>query len=94
MTFQWWPPISDGVTEEDYEILKRQQRCTWCGLRRLPNGHDPCLGTLPGVKFACCGHGHTEGYVMFRNGKVVRGRFDHTEAEPLWCPELEKSYLG
>lgn len=22
-----------------------------------PDGHDACLGELPGVKYACCGHG-------------------------------------
>ena len=34
-----------------------------CGFCRLPNtaaGHDGCLGTLPGVMNACCGHGQIE----------------------------------
>lgn len=94
MCFSWWPPIPDGVTEEDYAILKRQQRCTWCAMRRLPNGNDPCLGTLPGVKFACCGHGQGGSYVMFRGGKVIRGPFDHMDDVPAWTPEMEKSFLG
>lgn len=39
--------------------------------------HDPCLGELPGVKYACCGHGGrsgspTVGYIYFDNGKVAR----------------------
>lgn len=35
---------------------------------------DPCLGKLPGVKHACCGHGKKESaYVMFENGIVIRG---------------------
>lgn len=31
---------------------------------------DPCLGKLPGVQFACCGHGDPEEdpYIMFTNG--------------------------
>lgn len=32
-----------------------------CGHCHLPNradGHDACLGELPGVTNACCGHGH------------------------------------
>lgn len=33
---------------------------------------DPCLGKLPGVKNACCGHGLVDGYIQFENGKVVR----------------------
>jgi len=35
---------------------------------------DPCLGTLPGVDNACCGHGVPEAaYIRFTNGVVVRG---------------------
>lgn len=26
-------------------------------------GFDPCLGRLPGVSHACCGHGFTQPYV-------------------------------
>ena len=31
---------------------------------------DPCLGRLPGVQFACCGHGDPleDPYIMFTNG--------------------------
>jgi len=33
------------------------------------DGHDACLGTLPDVAFACCGHGYTENaYVWFDDG--------------------------
>jgi len=40
---------------------------------RTPEGHDPCLGTLPGVLFACCGHGgRAFGYVYFENGVTIR----------------------
>lgn len=35
---------------------------------------DPCLGLLPGVDNACCGHGVAEqAYIRFTNGVVVRG---------------------
>jgi hypothetical protein len=34
---------------------------------------DPCLGILPGVDNACCGHGIREAsYIRFTNGVVVR----------------------
>jgi len=39
---------------------------------------DPCLGKLPGVKFACCGHGKRFGYIFFDNGVTVR--FDKLES--------------
>ena len=31
--------------------------CRHCNLRIPSNNHDPCLGTLKNVVFACCGHG-------------------------------------
>jgi hypothetical protein len=33
-----------------------------------------CLGTLPGVLFACCSHGGMRGggYIYFENGVIVR----------------------
>lgn len=35
---------------------------------------DPCLGRLPGVIGACCGHGKPrEAHVEFENGIVLRG---------------------
>ena len=33
---------------------------------------DPCLGMLPGVVGACCGHGKPGGYIAFQSGVVVR----------------------
>ncbi len=44
-------------------------RCAACGQLPTPEGHDACLGTLPGVWNACCGHGDpSEAYVQFRPG--------------------------
>jgi len=35
---------------------------------------DPCLGTLPGVDNACCGHGdRSAAYIRFTNGVAVEG---------------------
>ena len=49
--------------------------CKRCN--HLPNkrGHDWCLRGLPGVRFACCGHGEQDGYIMFENGVTIRGTF-------------------
>ena len=34
---------------------------------------DPCLGVLPGVDNACCGHGiKAESYIRFTNGTVIK----------------------
>lgn len=43
--------------------------CGHCGMDNTPEGHDACLGTLPGVMNACCGHGDDRGaYVQFLDG--------------------------
>jgi hypothetical protein len=51
--------------------------CKKCGLifDGSDAGHpDPCLGNLPGVDNACCGHGvRSEAYIRFANGVVIRG---------------------
>lgn len=42
---------------------------------------DPCLGNLPGVDNACCGHGEpSESYIRFTSGVVIKG---FTEVEGL-----------
>lgn len=35
---------------------------------------DPCLGKLPGVMYACCGHGKDDesGYLFFETGVIIR----------------------
>lgn len=48
--------------------------CGACGQERTTEGHDPCLGTLPRVMNACCGHGNDrEAYVQFESGRRVSG---------------------
>lgn len=45
--------------------------CPVCKQARGPDMHDPCIPDLPGVKYACCGHGghgDIEGYLYFENG--------------------------
>lgn len=56
--------------------------CPECGMIRQADGHDPCIGELPGVKFACCGHGGNGaylGYIHFVNGVTVR--FEHLKVD-------------
>lgn len=55
-------------------------QCPHCGQKRRRGGDpDPCFGYLPGVLFACCGHGgladpdvSQAGYIYFENGVIVR----------------------
>lgn len=62
--------------------------CAHCHQPPTPEGHDPCLGTLPGVVSACCGHGVEDAYVVTSDGAchpmavAVRVVLD--------CPECER----
>lgn len=52
----------------------RERGCGHCGLASTPEGHDGCLGTLPGVVNACCGHGlQALAYAQFQDGSELRG---------------------
>ena len=49
--------------------------CGHCGIFKTEEGHDPCLGTLPGVMNACCGHGRSEStYVQLADGTRLSGQ--------------------
>lgn len=45
--------------------------CAACKQIKTPEGHDPCIANLPGVLFACCGHGNTFGYIKFTDGRCL-----------------------
>jgi len=45
--------------------------CRLCEEPRTPKGHDPCIANLPGVLYACCGHGEERGYIKFEDGRVL-----------------------
>lgn len=48
--------------------------CAKCDSKHEFHESDPCLGNLPGVDNACCGHGvREESYIRFTNGVVVKG---------------------
>ena len=46
--------------------------CAKCGLGVVLGEPDPCLGELPGVWGACCGHGKRDGYIAFKGGTTIR----------------------
>jgi hypothetical protein len=70
-----------GAMETKMSKPKRRKKwdpCPLCGMVRTREGYDACLGELPGVSNACCGHGEGTGYVQFTNGVVLHGFFGHT----------------
>ena len=48
----------DWFYADNKKLVDLERPCKKCGERPTPEGHDACLGTLLGVKFACCGHGN------------------------------------
>lgn len=48
--------------------------CPLCGSEPTPEKHDACLGTLPNVLFACCGHSVIDmAYVKLEDERIMRG---------------------
>ena len=48
--------------------------CYECGMSNTPEGHDGCLGTLPNIMNACCGHGVEIGaYIQYPDGSCDNG---------------------
>jgi hypothetical protein len=61
----------DLTSTVDAQGVSVERPCVHCGLLAAPDGPDPCLGLLPDVKAACCGHGVEEPYVVVHG--TVRG---------------------
>jgi hypothetical protein len=63
--------INEWIYDDTREPTVGNPRpCGKCGKERTPEGHDACLGTIPGVVNACCGHGDDKAaYIEFENGK-------------------------
>lgn len=62
-------------TKEPTAQSWERRPCGYCGIYNTAEGHDGCLGTLPNVKNACCGHGETgEAYVQFWDGSSRHGK--------------------
>jgi hypothetical protein len=53
-----------GVETQEVEVCKK------CGLLPTEEGYDACLGHIEGAKFACCGHGVKDGYILWENGHL------------------------
>ncbi len=61
-------------TDEQVDNAK-PRRCIKCNKYQTEEGHDPCMANIPGVKYACCGHGIRQAYITFEDGRTIRGDF-------------------
>lgn len=62
-----WRYVDTGVLIDD----DPDRLCPRCGRPPTPEGYDACLGHIPGVTSACCGHGNEPPY-MVRENKEIR----------------------
>jgi len=44
-----------------------ERSCKRCGKFPTPEGHDACLGYIKGVESACCGHGVSKAFIIFKH---------------------------
>ena len=52
-----------------------ERPCGHCGKPDTEEGHDGCLGTLPNVMNACCGHGADDcSYLQYWDGSILSGK--------------------
>lgn len=62
------------ITATGEKLADAELNCTVCKQPCPLKEPDPCLGTLPGVAHACCGHGDPDkAYILFKNGVKVTG---------------------
>ena len=62
---------SDWRYMDGTPIKKEERNCLRCKSPHDFKDHDHCIANLPGVKYACCGHGAENGYVKLYSGKVI-----------------------
>lgn len=58
------------VYSDTNESATKIRECKHCGKLPTNEGYDGCLGYLPDVAHACCGHGIDKPYVKFNDGEV------------------------
>lgn len=62
-------------SDKKESIVDNPRPCRCCGKYPKVHGYDYCLGDLPNVRSACCGHNVEKPYVVFNNGKYME--FDY-----------------
>ena len=52
------------VYSDNKEGVDIDRPCIKCGKMPTKEGHDSCLSCIPGIRFACCGHGKENPYLV------------------------------
>jgi len=62
---------SDWRYMDGAKVRDEERNCPRCKAAHDFTDHDHCIANLPGVAYACCGHGVENGYVKLHSGKVI-----------------------
>lgn len=68
--------VDEACYFKDGTPWDERRPCKRCGCAPTPEGHDACLGQLPSVRSACCGHGVEPGYIVYGDGHVEQEEAD------------------
>lgn len=85
-----WLIISRGdkwIYADTGKSAEIERPCVRCGKMPTPEGHDACLGIIPGVVFACCGHGVEKSYVVYKN------KYKNKNSLLPWYIKTGRSYM-
>jgi len=63
--------VMKKIPPRDEAGWNKHGMCKKCGMERTQDGDDPCIANLPGVLYACCGHGVWRGYLKFADGRTL-----------------------
>lgn len=67
----------DWVYSDTKEPFIDNRPCKKCGLSVNEKDPDPCLGMLPDVTFACCGHGvEGQDYVVHKGVRLSLNEYN------------------
>ncbi len=60
----FWKDEKNWLYADTDKAITDDRPCPRCDRMATPEGHDACLGHIPNVKAACCGHGISEPYIL------------------------------
>lgn len=84
---RWCDASKTWLDENGEEPNRAELVCPKCQKKQTKDGHDPCIANLPGVKFACCGHGVDDGYIWFEDGTFITGKIKSSFLKPSWSSD-------
>lgn len=70
-----WHYCDSGYHTSELSGSGQFRICIKCKKGPTKEGHDGCLGTIPGAYNACCGHGEINtAYIQFTDMFCIRGQ--------------------